>query len=105
MNFNFYITSMDQEKYSLMWKYFPDHLRSILQNMMESDDLTDVTLMCEDQIQFKAHKVILSACSEVFKDIIKSMLDSVIYLRGIQSTEMNSFIGVYVSWSSYSGSR
>ena len=94
MNFNFYIT-MDQEKYSLMWKYFPDHVRSILQNMMESDDLTDVTIMCADQIQFKTHKVILSACSEVFKDIIKSsnsMPSSVIYLRGIHSTEMKSLL-------------
>ena len=81
----------------MTWDQFPNHVRLILHDMMESDDLTDVTLMCADQVKFKAHKVILSACSEVFKDIIKSSKSipipgSFIYLRGIQSTEMKSLL-------------
>ena len=85
---------MQQEKYSLVWDQFPDHLRGMLNDMMKSEDLTDVTLICADQIQFKAHKVVLSACSEVFKNIIQAsvMSGSVIYLRGIQSTEMKAIL-------------
>ena len=62
--------------------------------MMKSDELTDVTLVCDDQKQFKAHRIILSACSTVFKNIINTLPQnsSIIYLRGIQSHEMESIL-------------
>lgn len=62
--------------------------------MMKYDHLTDVTLVCDDKQQFKAHKIILSACSSVFKSIINNLPqnNSVIYLRGIQHQEMESIL-------------
>merc|ERR1712133_174856 len=62
--------------------------------MRESDQLTDVTLVCDDKKQFKAHKIVLSACSTVFKSIINDLPQnsSVIYLRGIQHQEMESIL-------------
>ena len=61
---------------------------------MKSDDLTDVTLVCDDQKQFKAHKIVLSACSTVFKNIIDTLPQnsSIIYLRRIQHHEMESIL-------------
>merc|ERR1712235_98658 len=55
---------------------------------------TDVTLVSDDQTQFKAHKIVLSACSPVFKKIIDSNPSQhpLIYLRGIQSYEMESIL-------------
>ena len=81
---------MNQEKYNLNWHTYSDHLREMLLEMMKSDQLTDVTLVCDDKKQFKAHKVVLSACSSVFKSIIYDLPQdsSVIYLRGIQHQEM-----------------
>ena len=74
---------MNQEKYNLNWHTYSDHLREMLHKMMKSDELTDVTLVCDDQKQFKAHKIVLSACSTVFKNIIDTspQTSSIIYLR------------------------
>ena len=85
---------MNQEKYNLNWHTYLDHLRDLLHNMREMEYLTDVTLVCDDQKQFKAHKIVLSACSDVFKNIIDSLPlnSSVIYLRGIQHQEMESIL-------------
>ena len=77
---------MHQEKSNLNWHTYSDHLREILHEMMKSNELTEVTLICDDKNQFKAHKIVLSACSSVFKSIINDLPQnsSVIYLRGIQ---------------------
>ena len=85
---------MTQEKYNLNWHTYSDHLREILHEMMKSNELTDVTLICDDKRQFKAHKIVLSACSSVFKSIIDDLPQnsSVIYLRGIQHQEMESIL-------------
>ena len=85
---------MNQEKYNLKWYTYSDHLREMLHEMMKSNELTDVTLVCDDKKQFKAHKIVLSACSSVFKSIINDLPQnsSVIYLRGIQHQEMESIL-------------
>ena len=41
---------------NLSWDSFPTHLKTMLVGMMTSSDYTDVTLVCGDQVQFKAHK-------------------------------------------------
>ena len=85
---------MNQEKYSLNWDTYSDHLRKTFYELMKSNELTDVTLVCDDRSQFKAHKIVLSACSAVFKSIIIDLpqKNSVIYLRGIQHEEMESIL-------------
>ena len=85
---------MDTEKCNINWHTYSDHLRDMLCEMKNSDELTDVTLVCDDKKQFKAHKVVLSACSTVFKSIINNLPqnNSVIYLRGIQHEEMESIL-------------
>ena len=51
-------------------------------------------MVSDDQTQFKAHKIILSACSPVFKNIIDNNPSQhpFIYLRGIQSHELESIL-------------
>ena len=85
---------MNQEKCNFNWHNYLDHLRNMLHQMMKSNELTDVTLICDDKIQFKAHKIVLSACSSVFKSIINDIQhdSSVLYLRGIQHQEMESIL-------------
>merc|ERR1712133_34542 len=85
---------MHQEKYNQNWHTYSDHLREMLHDMMKSDELTDVTLVCDDKIQLKAHKIVLSACSSVFKNILSSLPQnsSVIYFKGIQHQEMESIL-------------
>ena len=85
---------MHPEKYNMNWQTFTDHLKELLHEMMLSKELTDVTLICDDKKQLKAHKIILSACSPVFKSIIECLPqnNSGIYLSEIHHQEMESIL-------------
>ena len=82
------------EKYTLNWHTFTDHLQLMFKDLYEEEKHSDVTLVSDDQTQFKAHKIVLSACSPVFKKIIDNNPSQhpLIYLRGIQSYEMESLL-------------
>ena len=85
---------MNQEKFNLTWHTYTDQLRKMLHDMMTSRELTDVTIVSEDKKHFKAHKVVLSASSPVFKSIISDnfLSNPVVYFRGIQSHEIESIL-------------
>ena len=85
---------MHQEKYSLTWHTYSDHLKNMMKELMMNEDFSDVTLVTEDKKHIKANINILSACSPVFKDILKKEKSSnqIMYLRGIQFSEMESII-------------
>ena len=86
--------TMNQEKYSLTWHTYSDHLKGMMKELMMNEDFSDVTLVTEDKKQIKANIAILSACSPVFKEMLKKDKNSkpTIYLRGIQHYEMESII-------------
>merc|ERR1712173_401715 len=66
-----------------------------MQNLMQSNYSTDVTIVCEDKTKFKAHKLVLKACSSVFQTIIEDLPHSegsVVYLRGVNEPEMKSIL-------------
>ena len=84
-----------QEKYTLNWHSYSDHLREALNEMMLSSEFADVTLVTDDKQQIRAHRNILSACSPVFKNILqldRNNTNPLIYLRGIQQSEMESIM-------------
>ena len=84
-----------QEKYSLHWDSYSDHLKKALNYMMLSSEFADVTLVTDDKQQIRAHRNILSAASPVFKSILQidsKNANQVIYLRGIQHSEMESIM-------------
>ena len=82
------------EKYALNWPTFSEHIQLMLKDLYQEGRYTDVTLVSNDQTQFKAHKIVLSACSPVFKKIIDSNPSQhpLIYLRGVQSFEVDSIL-------------
>ena len=85
---------MHQEKYSLKWHTYSDHLKTMMKDLMMNEDFSDVTLVTEDKKQIKANINILSSCSPVFKDTLKREKHSspIMYLRGIQYSEMESIM-------------
>ena len=90
-----------QEKYTLQWNSYSDHLRKVLREMMTSSEFADVTLVTDDKQQIRAHRNILSACSPVFKSILqidRKNANPVIYLRGIQHYEMESIMQFIYLW-------
>ena len=85
---------IQQQQYSLTWHTYPDHLKNMMQEMMTSEDFTDVTLVSDDKKSFKAHRCILSSCSPVFKNILQmeKQNNPVIYLRGVKYSEILSIL-------------
>ena len=72
-----------QEMYTFHWHSYSDHLREVLREMMTSSEFADVTLVTDDKQQIRAHRSILSACSQVFENILQldtNNTNPVIYL-------------------------
>ena len=51
-----------EEKHNLQWHTYTDHLREMLHEMMKSNELTDVTLITDDQRQFKQYGGYWTCC-------------------------------------------
>ena len=85
---------MNNKKVTIDWPTNIDNLEKTLHNMLMPNELTDVTFICDDKRQFKAHKIVLSACSTVLKNILNDhpQDSSIIYLTGIQHQEMESIL-------------
>jgi len=73
---------------------YSDHLKEMLQIIRMKTELSDVTLVCEDKQQFKAHKIVLSACSPVFDSIINGLNNQnpVIYLMGVKGEDLDPIL-------------
>ena len=59
------------EKFSLKWNDFHSNVSKSFGLFRNDEYLHDVTLVSDDHKQFSAHKLVLSACSEYFKNIFK----------------------------------
>ena len=82
-----------QEMHTLTWNRYSDHLREMVNEMMTSSQFADVTHVTDDKHLIRAHRNILGACSPVFKNNLNldsSIANPVIYLIGIQNSEMES---------------
>ena len=82
------------EKYDIKWKTYKDHLIRVFKDLGEEGHFADVTLVSDDQVQTKAHKVVLSACSPVLKTLLVNNPHShpLLYLRGIKQTELQAIL-------------
>ncbi|XP_040573001.1 uncharacterized protein [Lepeophtheirus salmonis] len=75
------------ERLSLRWNEYESNFKQGFSDLRQNEELFDVTIISGSKIM-KAHKVILSACSPVFRSIIGSapvQAYPLIYLRGINS--------------------
>merc|ERR1712204_30981 len=88
------ILEMEEETIFLSWKSFQPQLSSTLDELYQSKNFADVTLVSDDQIHTKAHKSILSASSPVLKNLLITNPNShpILYLRGIEWQELVSLL-------------
>ena len=61
---------MPHEHFCLKWNNFQKNIVAALGNLKLDEDFVDVTLSCEGKT-IKAHKVILSACSDYFRNVFR----------------------------------
>ena len=81
------------EKFCLRWNDFESNISGSLRELREEKDFFDVTLACEDN-QLQAHKVIVSACSPLFRDILRRNPHQhpLVYLKGVKNKELHAVL-------------
>ena len=58
------------DKVSLKWEDFHSSVRKSFSSLRNEQDLFDVTLVSDDEKHIAAHKLVLSASSDFFKNIL-----------------------------------
>ncbi|XKL59291.1 hypothetical protein PGB90_000307 [Kerria lacca] len=84
----------DTQQFCLRWHNYQSSLLATLPQLLDGDDLTDVTL-CAGSRSLKAHRVVLSACSEYFKELFKELGPShhpVIVLPGVEFADLCALV-------------
>jgi len=81
------------EKFCLRWNDFESNISVAFRELREEKDFFDVTLACEDN-QIQAHKVILSACSPFFRNVLRRNPHQhpLLYLKGVKYSELMSVL-------------
>ena len=73
---------------------FEHRAKNAFRDLTHTHDFVDVTLVSEDNQQFKAHKVILSSGSNFFREILGSNPHPhpLIFMRGVDTTSLASIL-------------
>jgi len=84
---------MGSEKFCLRWNDFETNISVAFRELREEKDFFDVTLACDDS-QVQAHKVILSACSPFFRNVLRRNPHQhpLLYLKGVKYKELLSVL-------------
>jgi len=84
---------MSSEKFCLKWNDFESNISGAFRELRDEKDFFDVTLACDDN-QIKAHKVIISACSPFFRNVLRQNPHQhpLLYMRGVNFTDLQSVL-------------
>jgi len=82
------------EKFCLRWNDFESNISVAFRDLREEKDFFDITLACDDSSQVQAHKVILSACSPWFRNVLRQNPHQhpLLYLKGVKYKELVSVL-------------
>ena len=77
---------MKEEEMKFMWNDFDFNAHNTFRQLWNDKDYTDVTLATADDFQITVHKVILSSCSEFFKNILlkNPHQNPLVYLKDVK---------------------
>ena len=84
---------MNSEKVQLNRKNFTEDISKAFRLIRHDKDFTDVTLVCEDDILVRAHRVILASASSFFKAALmrkKVVKQRKLFLRGLTAQEVKT---------------
>jgi len=87
------MTSSD--KFCLKWNDFENNISRAFCDLRDEKELFDITLVCgETQEQVSAHKVVLAASSQFFRNILRRNPHQhpLLYLKGVKHKELLSIL-------------
>ena len=93
LNMAFTSFEMD-ELYKLRWHSFPEHFQQMLADTINDEHDHDVILVSEEKIKVGAHRIVLNACSPLFKESFNYNNDptAYIYLSDFKHKEIESLL-------------
>ena len=82
------------EKFNLKWNDFQNNVSKSFGLLRHETYLHDVTLVSDDYKHISAHKLVLSACSDYFKNIFKETKQTqpVLCLDKVSSTDLHNIL-------------
>ena len=82
------------EKFNLKWNDFSSNISKSFGKLRNEEYLQDVTLVGDDHTQFSAHKLVLSASSEYFKEVFKRNKHSntLMCLEGLSKQDLENVL-------------
>ena len=85
--------NMDDETVNLTWQNIKTQRQFMFKELMETQKYSDITLVSDDQHQFKVHRFIISSCSTVLQNILDNNPENItVYLRGIHHEDLKSIV-------------
>ena len=85
---------MIPEVFYLTWNNFESCVINSFKDLLSEKDFLNVTLVSEDDQKRKAHKVVISACSPVLKNILlrNPHQHPLVYLSGVKYQELRCLV-------------
>jgi len=82
------------DKMFVKWSYFQSNIIESFRNLRQEEDLFDVTLVCNDGKQLEAHKLILSACSPLLRQMLSKSKHPhpFVFMPGMKSKELEAVL-------------
>ncbi|XP_063228315.1 broad-complex core protein isoforms 1/2/3/4/5-like isoform X3 [Bacillus rossius redtenbacheri] len=83
----------DTQHFCLRWNNYQSSITSAFENLRDDEDFVDVTLACDGR-SLKAHRVVLSACSPYFRELLKSTpcKHPVIVLQDVAFADLHALV-------------
>ena len=77
------------------WSHHPLKLGMSSVDLSRSSNMSDVTLLSHDLVPFKAHRIILSGCSDFFKTLFQSQYSAAnmtVFVKDLYEPELQSIL-------------
>ena len=82
------------DKVSLIWEDFQENVSKNFSDLRDDSDFSDVTLVCEDNQQVAAHRLVLSSCSPLLLSVLRSLRQPqpLIYFWGVRMVQLEAVL-------------
>ena len=87
-------TQTNGQQFCLRWNNYQTNLSAVFDQLLQAEAFVDVTLACQGSQFIKCHRVVLSACSPYFQNLLMEHTGQhpIIILRDLQFSELQALV-------------